>query len=194
MDGEQEAVDLSMVVQAAADPADLQVPAVGDLPSHPAVLEEGGCAATVIDLARLQSPEGISACPGCGKEMRRSQLAIHMRKKDCESFSNQLPSIPFLAPVLGRVKCPSCEHVSPNLKALRKHYASLHGEKKSCAKCSKQYGRSDALRKHERTCGACSVYAAAGPREIRVRPALAFSRTSPSPLPGAQPACVSPLR
>jgi len=122
-----------------------------------AVLEEVGRAATVIDLARLQSPEGISACPGCGKEMRRSQLAIHMRKKDCQSFSKQLPSIPFPAPVLGRVKCPSCEHVSPNLKALRKHYASLHGEKKSCAKCSKQYGRSDALRKHERTCHAAGV-------------------------------------
>lgn len=111
-----------------------------------------------IDLGRLHSAEGLTPCPGCGKSMRKSQLAIHMRNKKCEEYADRLEeALPSVAPILGRVKCPMCAHVSPNLKALRKHYASQHGEKKQCSKCKKEYGRSDALRKHEKTCGACPL-------------------------------------
>ena len=114
-----------------------------------------------IDLGRLHSAEGLTPCPGCGKSMRKSQLAIHMRNKKCEEYADRLEeALPSVAPILGRVKCPMCAHVSPNLKALRKHYASQHGEKKQCSKCKKEYGRSDALRKHEKTCGACPLCAA----------------------------------
>ena len=119
-----------------------------------------GQATSIISLERLKFTEGTVPCPGCNKELRRSQLAIHMRKKNCEAFMGQLkdlvPSV-MPPPVVGRVKCPqpSCVHISPNLKALRKHFASKHAPKMTCSKCNlKEYGRSDALRKHERTCGA----------------------------------------
>jgi len=127
-----------------------------------------------IDLGRLHSAEGQTPCPGCGKTMRKSQLAIHMRNKKCEEFADRLPeALPSVAPITGRVKCPVCVHVSPNLKALRKHFASQHGEKKQCSKCKKEYGRSDALRKHERQCGA--LRAATGGR----RGALGLGRAPP---------------
>ena len=133
----------------------------------------------MITLERLRGTGGGSACPGCGKMMRRSQLKIHMRNKTCEAFAHQLGDLPASAK-LGRVQCPGdgCSHVSPNLKALRKHYASKHGEKVSCAKCGKSYGRSDALRKHERSCGAYparpgSPWCPAAPRG---RPALGWTR------------------
>jgi hypothetical protein len=128
---------------------------------------EEGEAPYCIDLERLRSVEGQMACPGCGKAMRKSQLMIHMRNKKCEEFIGRVDEAqPSLPPITGKVKCPSCPHVSPNLKALRKHYASQHGDKRACAKCGKEYGRSDALRKHEKQCGAC---AACGARHKRRR-------------------------
>jgi hypothetical protein len=139
-----------------------------------------------IDLGRLHSAEGQTPCPGCGKTMRKSQLAIHMRNKKCEEFADRLPeALPSVAPITGRVKCPVCVHVSPNLKALRKHFASQHGEKKQCSKCKKEYGRSDALRKHERQCGA--LRAATGGR----RGALGLGRAPPRQ---AGPPAGAPLR
>ena len=110
-----------------------------------------------VSLERLRSEDADVACPGCGKLLRRSQLAIHMRARACAQHKAQLgtlvssrgPSAP-----AGRVKCPQCEHVSPNLKALRKHFASHHGETRHlCTHCGTTYGRSDALNKHQKTCG-----------------------------------------
>ena len=134
--------------------------------------------ATVIDLDRLRSVEGATACPGCQKPMRKSQLLIHMRNKKCEEFLSRLEDAqPSQAPIVGRVKCPSCPHVSPNLKALRKHYASQHGVKQKCSKCDKEYGRSDALRKHEKLCGAWRAWV--GDTLAR---GLAALRAAPAPL------------
>jgi hypothetical protein len=109
-----------------------------------------------VSLERLRSGDVDVACPGCGRLFRRSQLAIHMRTRACAEHKAQLVtlvgsrgSVP-----AGRVKCPQCAHVSPNLKALRKHFASHHGETRFlCIHCDKSYGRSDALRKHQKTCG-----------------------------------------
>ena len=109
-----------------------------------------------VPLERLRSEAADVACPGCGQLFRRSQLAVHMRTRACAQHKAQLATLVGSRESVpaGRVKCPQCEHVSPNLKALRKHFASHHGETRHlCIHCGKSYGRSDALSKHQKTCG-----------------------------------------
>jgi len=158
MEGPPEEMGESLELAAAAEAAAAEEPDGALVPAD-VKMEKGrdGEITNVITLERLKATEGLVACPGCGKEMRRTQMAIHMRNKKCESFLAEMKNMsPPPPPLLGRIKCPAtdCQHVSPNMKALRKHYASKHSVKIVCSKCNiKKYGRSDALRKHERTCG-----------------------------------------
>lgn len=59
-------------------------------------------------------------------------------------------------PAAGPLQCPvaGCSHASPNLKALRKHHAAVHGEKHKCSRCDAKFGRSDLLSRHAKACGA----------------------------------------
>jgi hypothetical protein len=115
--------------------------------------------------------EQLLACPGqCGHSFSASRLVFHLRGNLCKAAAGGPEMAAQVAAAIaaaanavppaagsGPLQCPvaDCSHVSPNLKALRKHHAAVHGEHKHvCGRCQAKFGRSDLLSRHVKACGA----------------------------------------
>jgi len=131
-------------------------------------------AGVAVPLAMATGGEQLLACPGgCGHTFSASRLVFHLRSFSCAAAvggpSQAVQAAAAVAsaagaapPGKGPLLCPGpgCKHASPNLKALRKHYAACHGTSKHvCARCKKSFGRSDLLSRHAK--GKCSPGVAA---------------------------------
>lgn len=130
---------------------------------------EGGGAVSAVPLAVLKGGTTRVACPRCGTVLPQSRLRTHQASKRCgsglpprvstgkeggeeeaveEGVEHKAGSGSLLCPF------PDCGKMSPNLKALRKHYSAKHGEQRhTCKVCAKTFGRSDLLSRHAKSCG-----------------------------------------
>ena len=119
----------------------------------------------------LVAGEQAVRCPGCESSFSASRLAFHLRSHSCAAavggpaqakgaaakLAAAAQAVPPAAGA-GPLRCPApqCAHASPNLKALRKHYAAKHHsdtQQRACPRCGKRFGRSDMLSRHSARCG-----------------------------------------
>ena len=124
--------------------------------------------ANAVPLAVLKGGTTRVACPRCGTVLPQSRLRTHLASKRCgsglpprggekEEDGEVAEGVELVATgPTGSMLCPfpGCGKTSPNLKALRKHYSSKHGEQRhTCKNCAKTFGRSDLLSRHAKACG-----------------------------------------
>jgi hypothetical protein len=123
--------------------------------------------AGAVPLTVLKGATTRVACPRCGTVLPQSRLRTHQGSKRClsglpprggekEEDGEVAEGVVLAAGPTGDLLCPfpDCGKTSPNLKALRKHYNSKHGEQKhTCKVCAKSFGRSDLLSRHAKVCG-----------------------------------------
>ena len=131
-----------------------------------------GARGAAVPLAMVAGGEQLLACPGgCGHSYSASRMVFHLRSHGCAksvggperaeaaaaSLAAAAQAVPPAAGA-GPLLCPApeCAHASPNLKALRKHYAAKHhggAQQHACSRCGKRFGRSDMLSRHAQRCG-----------------------------------------
>jgi hypothetical protein len=122
-----------------------------------------------VPLAMVAGGELPVPCPGgCGLSFSSSRLVFHLRSHSCAASVGGPARAKQAAAVLaaaaqavppardaGPLLCPApdCAHASPTLKALRKHYAAVHGgAQHACSRCGARFGRSDMLSRHVKAC------------------------------------------
>ena len=125
-----------------------------------------------VPLAMVAGGEQLLACPGvCGHSYSASRMVFHLRSHGCAKSVGGPAQAAAAAAALaaaaqavppadgaGPLLCPAaeCAHASPNLKALRKHFAARHSgdaQQHACSRCGKRFGRSDMRSRHAQRCG-----------------------------------------